>query len=264
MSADIVVPSIKHLNALWPLEWRERRRNPPAFVAKLPDAGGFLVQLELTNNGWWCWVSSVPVDYRPHQSFSIAVERSRVSTLDWLTAVAGQCRTEFDKLVHDSSQPPVLPLGSRPPKDACLEILNTYASEARDSGATLGEIAEATGLVFVDTSPDGPTREELAEVIRLMAREGHTEHCAKGTVYAGQECGCGRPRRPEYHTMAPPPDGWKLVSADRLYSALTMLIRAASEVSVDHSTERYPGRLAKMLERAEDALAEYRRAGRSS
>lgn len=211
MSTSIVVPSIKHLNTLWPLEWRERKRNPPAFIARLPGTGGFLVQLEHTNSGWCCWVSGIPIDYKPHQSFSIAVERARVSTLDWLAATADRCRTYFDKLASDAHQPPVLPLGSRPPKNACLEILRTYASEARDSGATLGEIAEATGLTFVDVSP--------------------------------------------------PVGYWKLEPADRLYSALTMLIRAASEVSVDHSTERYRGRLAKMIEHGERALAEYRRAG---
>lgn len=257
MSPYTNAPSIKSLTAIWPLSWKFNGGH--LYMAAL---GSVIVSLNFYPDAglWVCRVSGIYVSCESG-SAGVAVEKARVAALDWLTAAAGRCRTEFDKLVHDSSQPPVLPLGSRPPKDACLEILNTYASEARDSGATLGEIAEATGLVFVDTSPDGPTREELAEVIRLMAREGHTEHCAKGTVYAGQECGCGRPRRPEYHTMAPPPDGWKLEPADRLYSALTMLIRAASEVSVDHSTERYPGRLAKMLERGEEALAEYRRAG---
>lgn len=96
-------------------------------------------------------------------------------------------------------------------RDVYLSFLGACASNARNVGATLGEIAEATGLAFIDVSP--------------------------------------------------PAENWKLEPADRLYSALTMLIRAASEVSVDHSTERYPGRLAKMLERGEEALAEYRRAG---
>lgn len=108
---------------------------------------------------------------------------------------------------------------------------------------------------------EGPTREDLAEVIRLMAREGHTKHCAKGIAYSGQECGCGRPRAPESHTMAPLLGGFKMDAQARLWSDLFLLVEAGEDYrSVDNVGSGWEeqvtvgGRFDKRLQHAAQTL----------
>ena len=143
--------------------------------------------------------------------------------------------------------------------DSVLALLRQAAELARAAGV------DDTAIESVVVE-DGPTRQELLQVLHLAEVERHTHHCARGMVYAGQDCGCGCPRAPEHHTMNPPPGGWKMDDSARLYSALTMLSSAAEGFRVGACGLRLPewqawasskARLSRALHRAHEALGFY-------
>lgn len=52
--------------------------------------------------------------------------------------------------------------------------------------------------------------EQDSDRIEALEKSGHTYHCAAGQVWGCGECTCpGDGTGSPYHTMCPPPGGWK-------------------------------------------------------
>lgn len=187
---------------VWGLEWTED--GPPTddyhLMSGMADMLGILVEYARLDGDSLGWEVSTTWGSWEADDLPTALTQARDDTLTRLEAAAALCRD--------------------PAKEERDRWLGVHAPEVHRPPGHVDALGDD------ETEEDAPAAEDY---VRILARveEGHTVHCAKRLVWGDGECECALSRGPEYHTLNPPPGGFKMDAQGRLWSELRLLVERA-------------------------------------